>query len=175
MNGKLAYLCLGGNMGDVRSAFSAALRRIESEPATASIRAGRLYRTEPWGFAGQPDYLNLAVELRWESDLARLVEFTNRLEKEAGRDRSGELRWGPRPLDIDILIFSDTLIDDGDLQIPHAHMRERRFVLTALADLAPELIPPGWEVTVAEALEACADRGAVMPLTDGHWMDWRES
>jgi dihydroneopterin aldolase/2-amino-4-hydroxy-6-hydroxymethyldihydropteridine diphosphokinase len=134
-----AFLGLGANLGD----REAALRRaVESLPDVVAVSP--LYETEPVGGpAGQAPYLNAVVELATDRSPRQLLELAHSLEQEAGRVRAE--RHGPRPLDVDILWVDGVTVDEPDLVVPHPRMFERRFVLAPLADLAPDLVPPGWE------------------------------
>jgi 2-amino-4-hydroxy-6-hydroxymethyldihydropteridine diphosphokinase len=108
------------------------------------VAVSPLYETEPVGGPpGQQDYLNLVVELDTEQTPRQLLGLCRRLEAAAGRVRVE--RWGPRTLDVDILIVGELRVDEPDLVVPHPRMHERRFVMAPLADLAPELVPPDWQ------------------------------
>ncbi|HUC36613.1 MAG TPA: 2-amino-4-hydroxy-6-hydroxymethyldihydropteridine diphosphokinase [Acidimicrobiales bacterium] len=130
-----AFLGLGANLGDRRSQLREAVSALPGVVAVSS-----LYETEPIGGpAGQPSYLNVVVEL--ETDLAprQLMELAQALEAAAGRVRG--VRWGPRSLDVDVLLAGDLVVEEEDLVVPHPRMWERRFVLEPLAELAPKLVP----------------------------------
>ena len=129
-----AFLGLGSNMGDRRRYLRDAL---EDLPDVVAVSP--LYESDPVG--GPPDqgkYLNLVVELETERSPRELLGIAHRLETAAGRVR-GE-RWGPRPLDIDVLVVGDLTLADPDLEVPHPRMWERSFVLIPLHDLAPDLV-----------------------------------
>jgi 2-amino-4-hydroxy-6-hydroxymethyldihydropteridine diphosphokinase len=132
-------LGLGSNLGERRRLLKDA---IDSLPGVTKVSG--LYETDPIGGpAEQHKYLNLVVAIDSDATPRQLLGMCHRLESAAGRVR-GE-RWGPRPLDIDILWIDGEQIDEEDLQVPHPRMWERRFVLVPLADVAPELLPEGWE------------------------------
>ena len=99
------------------------------------------------GPEGQGPYLNAVAELETDSSPRELLELARRLEAAAGRERLE--RWGPRTLDVDVLLVGDLTVDEPDLVVPHPRMWERRFVVAPLAYLAPELVPPGWEGRLA--------------------------
>ena len=122
---------------------------VESLPGV--VRVSPVYETEPVGGPPQPDYLNLVVELETDLSPRALLGLCHRLESAAGR-LPGE-RWGPRPLDVDILLVGDLVVDEPDLTIPHPRMQERRFVMAPLADIAPELVPADWESRVDGTVE----------------------
>lgn len=129
-----AFLALGSNMGDRRGYLKAALDRLPDVVAVS-----RLYETDPVGGPpGQGAYLNCVVELQTRRTPRELLTLAQAAEVAAQRVRMA--RWGPRTLDVDVLLVGDEVVDDPDLTIPHPRMWERGFVLVPLADLAPELV-----------------------------------
>lgn len=143
-----AYLGIGSNLGDRREHLARAvdgLRRLDGDLAVSPV-----YETAPVG--GPEDqglYLNCVVRLETDLSPHELLEVAHRLEREAGRVRT--VRFGPRTLDVDLLLLDDLVIDDEDLVVPHPRMYERAFVLAPLADLDPALVPDGWEEAIAGA------------------------
>ena len=134
-----AFLGLGSNMGDRRRHLADAVASLPDVVAVSPV-----YETEPVGGPeGQGPYLNLVVELDTDHTPHELLALAGRLEAAAGRERT--VRHGPRTLDVDVLLVGDLVVDDDVLTVPHPRMRERAFVLAPLADLAPELVEPGWE------------------------------
>ena len=132
-------LGLGSNLGERRRTLKEA---VDSLPRVTAVSG--VYETDPVGGpTGQRKYLNLVVAIDSDATPRQLLGMCHRLESAAGRVR-GE-RWGPRPLDIDILYIDGEQIDEPDLQVPHPRMWERKFVLAPLADVAPELLYEGWE------------------------------
>lgn len=127
------FLGLGSNMGDRRAHLRDAVHSLPGVVAVSPV-----YETDPVGGPDQPPYLNCVVELDVDLTPRQLLGICHRLESAAHRVRT--LRWGPRTLDVDILLVGDTTVDEPDLQIPHPRMRQRRFVLQPLRDLAPELV-----------------------------------
>jgi 2-amino-4-hydroxy-6-hydroxymethyldihydropteridine diphosphokinase len=137
-----AFLGLGSNVGDRRTVLRQAVSSLPDVVAVSPV-----YETEPVGGPpGQGPYLNLVVELATERTPRQLLELGGRLEAAAGRVRAE--RWGPRPLDVDVLLVGDQKVDEPDLVVPHPRMWERRFVVAPLSDLARELVPEGWETHV---------------------------
>jgi 2-amino-4-hydroxy-6-hydroxymethyldihydropteridine diphosphokinase len=131
---------MGSNLGDSRRVLRDAVDTL----GDSVVAVSPLYETEPVGGPpGQQDYLNLVVELDTEQTPRQLLGLCRRLEAAAGRVRVE--RWGPRTLDVDILIVGELRVDEPDLVVPHPRMHERRFVMAPLADLAPELVPPDWQ------------------------------
>lgn len=140
-----AYIGLGSNVGDRRATLDAALQRL------APRRVSRIVETEPWGLADQPRFLNAVAEM--ETDLASeaLLDRLLSVERELGRVRAE--RWGPRTLDLDLLLYGDLVIRTDRLAVPHPRLAERRFVLEGLAELCPGQNVPGLGRTVRELLD----------------------
>jgi 2-amino-4-hydroxy-6-hydroxymethyldihydropteridine diphosphokinase len=137
-----AYLGLGSNSGGSRALMKRVLDELEQRGVHV-VKASSLYETEPVGGPpGQPWFLNQVVEVEIDGSVRVLFGITQRIEKVLGRDRTKEIRWGPRPIDIDILMAEET-IDDPDLKVPHPRMTQRHFVLEPLAEIAPEVSVPG--------------------------------
>lgn len=164
MNVATVYLGLGGNLGDVITCLITTIETINNDERCLKSRSSSFYKTEPWGYSDQPDFINAALELEWTGTIADLMSFIESLESNAGRDRDTEVKWGPRTLDIDILVFGDERIDSEYLTVPHPQMKDRRFVLAPLAEIAGELVPPGWLETVIEALKSCSDQSSAIPI-----------
>ena len=143
------YIGLGANLGDRRAAIDAALARLDEHPAIRVRAVSALIETEPVGGpAGQPDYLNGAAAVETDLEPAALLAELKRIEHDLGR-REGP-RWGPREIDLDILLYDDLVLDSPDLTIPHPRLRERRFVLEPLAEIAPDATDPATGLTVRE-------------------------
>lgn len=130
------FLGLGSNVGDRRAHLRDAVSSLPGVVAVSPV-----YETEPQGGPAQDDFLNCVVELAIDPPITprQLLGICHRLESAANRVRTA--RWGPRTLDVDILLIEGTEVDEPDLQVPHPRMRERRFVLEPLRDLAPDLVP----------------------------------
>lgn len=132
-----AFLAIGSNLGDREALLRQAVASMPDVVAVSPV-----YETAPVGGPGeQGPYLNAVVELDTALTPRQLLELGQRLETDAERVRVE--RWGPRTLDVDVLLVGDLTVDEPDLQVPHPRMGQRRFVLAPLADLAPELVPPG--------------------------------
>ena len=156
------YLSLGGNLGDPAASMATALRLLDADDDTRVIAVSSLYRTPPWGKLDQPDFLNAAAEISTALAPRALLDLC--LEAERKLKRVREERWGPRLIDIDILVFGDRIIHETGLEVPHPRMLERAFVLAPLAEIAPELVVGGR--SVAERLDA-VDTSGIERLSSG--------
>ena len=170
-----AYIGLGANLGDAARTLSDAVAALDALPGVAVRGVSRLYATAPWGVTDQPEFRNavVALDVAVDADAAAdpetgalaLLGRLKTLEREAGR--RGGTRWGPRELDLDLLVYGrhridversrdarsvDAAVDPTKaakrLEVPHRDLGQRLFVLAPLADVAPRLVPPGWEETV---------------------------
>jgi 2-amino-4-hydroxy-6-hydroxymethyldihydropteridine diphosphokinase len=133
-----AYLALGSNLGDRAGQLQAAVDELARADDVGVVAVSRVYETEPVGGPEQDDYLNAVVEIDTALDPWALLDLAHHCEQQARRVRNE--RWGPRTLDVDILIYDDLQLDDPALTIPHPRMRERGFVLAPLRDVAPGLV-----------------------------------
>jgi len=147
-----AFLGLGSNVGDREENLRAAVERLRAAQGVNFLRQSRVYRTEAMYVTEQPEFLNMVVEIEVGDDMSArdLLELVKGIEQNVGRRRRE--RWGPREIDIDILLFGDEWIADDDFEVPQPRMWERAFVMAPLAELAPELRSPGGE-TAAELAE----------------------
>ena len=155
-----ACVGLGGNVGDAAATVRAAFDALDRLPGTRLLRASRLYRTPAWGVEAQPDFVNAAALLETTLDARALLDGMLAIERAFGRERRE--RWGPRTLDLDLLLYGDACIDQDGLHVPHPHLHARAFALRPLADVAPDASVPG-QGTVA-ALLARVDASACVPL-----------
>jgi 2-amino-4-hydroxy-6-hydroxymethyldihydropteridine diphosphokinase len=138
----LAYIGLGSNLGDREAAIRAALERLAAGREIEIVAVSALHETDPVGYLDQPRFLNGAAALRTELAPRALLERLHEVERELGRDRSGP-RFGPRTIDLDLLLYGDEQIQENGLEIPHPRLAERRFVLEPLAELDSDLEVPG--------------------------------
>ena len=146
----LAYLSLGSNMGDRAAHLRDAIARLQSEGRILLVSS--FYETEPVEFTDQAWFLNCALALETTRTPRQLMSDILTIEQEMGRQRIQ--KKGPRIIDIDILLFSDQIIDSPDLAVPHPAMQRRRFVLEPLAEIAPEARHPVLKKTIRELLDA---------------------
>ena len=149
-----AYVALGSNLSDPSGNVIRAASELGTIPGVRVIATSRLYTTRPVGVEDQPDFVNAVAELQVSCTARELLEGLLDIERRYGRDRTKEQRWGPRTLDLDLLLFREQTIDEPGLTVPHPRMAERRFVLEPLADLAPAVVPPGWTMSVSRMLAA---------------------
>ncbi len=152
-----AYIALGSNLGE-RERNLAAAREALARNGTKIVRASSIYETEPWGPAPQGPYLNQVLCIETARTPELLLGFLLETERALGRDRSTAERFGPRVIDLDILLYGSLRIETADLHLPHPRMMERAFVLVPLAEIAPDLVVGG--IRIADAL-AKLDRSGV--------------
>jgi len=157
---KTVYLSLGSNLGDRERLLQDALRLLHTTDLRV-VRISPVYQTEPQDVKAQPWFLNLVVEAETELFPRQLLARVQQIEKQLGRKRLAAK--GPRTIDIDILLYGDSVVNAAGLVVPHPRMTERRFVLQPLADLVPELRHPVLRRTVKELLAGTQDQ-TVRPL-----------
>lgn len=138
-----AYVGLGGNVGDVEETMMEALMAIDGLPQTSIRAQSRLYRSPPWGRTDQDDFINAVVELRTRLAPRVLLDYLLEVESRFGRVRGEGDKWGPRTLDLDLLVFGEEILDLPGMHVPHPHLHERAFVLVPLAEIANMLQIPG--------------------------------
>lgn len=137
-----AYVGLGSNLGDREHTLRRALELVEGEPGIAVVSVSSFRETEPVGYLEQPPFLNAAAELETELPPRDLLDRLLAVERSLGRVRDGP-RFGPRTVDLDLLLYGDEVLDEPGLTVPHPRLHERRFALEPLAELDPELSVPG--------------------------------
>lgn len=157
-----AFIGLGSNLADPFAQLQRAVSGLANTSGVRVRKVSSVYRTAPWGEREQPDFLNAVAEIETDLDAEQLLAELIRLERQAGRTR--ERRWGPRTLDLDLLLHGDTQCKQAHVQLPHPRMHERAFVLIPLAELAPTLVL-GEHGTVLDAL-ARVDQAGVVRLSD---------
>ncbi|EOV8959537.1 2-amino-4-hydroxy-6-hydroxymethyldihydropteridine diphosphokinase [Cronobacter turicensis] len=155
----LAFIALGSNLAEPLSQANNALAALARIPHSRIVATSSFYRTPPLGPQDQPDYLNAAVALETTLSAEALLDNTQRIELEQGRVRKAE-RWGPRTLDLDIMLFGDATINTERLTVPHYDMKNRAFMLLPLSEIAPALRFPDGErlADVLERLDCSAIR-----------------
>jgi 2-amino-4-hydroxy-6-hydroxymethyldihydropteridine diphosphokinase len=138
----VVHIGLGANLGDREATIRAALDRLDGEDGIQVVRVSSLRETDPVGYTDQPRFLNGVAELETELAPRELLERLLSVERVLGRVREGP-RYGPRTIDLDLLLYGDAVVDEPGLRIPHPRLAERRFVLEPLAELEPDLVVPG--------------------------------
>jgi 2-amino-4-hydroxy-6-hydroxymethyldihydropteridine diphosphokinase len=148
-----AFIALGGNVGDVRATFDQAISLLCDDNAIRLTARSSDYRTPPWGFTEQPPFTNAVIAVSTTLAPHALLARAQACERALGRDRARarEQRWGPRPIDLDLLAYDDVVLNDATLTLPHPHMFERAFVLVPLAEIAPDRVIAG--IRVSDALK----------------------
>ena len=159
----VAYIGLGSNLDDPELQVRNAAEALARLPKSRLLRLSRLFRTPPWGRAEQPAFVNAVAEVATRLSPRDLLDALLAIERERGRHRDGT-RWGPRVIDLDILLYGDVSLDEDGLRIPHPHISERAFVLLPLADLDADLDVPGLG-RVRELLSRVDVQGCV-PLSE---------
>ena len=138
----LAWLGLGSNLQQPRLQISEAINRLENSRDLELLRISSFYRTPPWGDEQQDDFINAVVQIRTELEPGPLLRVLQAIENRMGRQRNTR-RWGPRLIDIDLLLYGDLQYQSDKLEVPHARIHERAFVLVPLAELDAKLNIPG--------------------------------
>ena len=152
-----AAVGLGANLGDAAGTLRDAIEALAGLPETRLLRASRLYRTPAWGVTAQPDFINAVVVLETGLSARELLDALLDIERACGRVRIDGERWGPRTLDLDVLLHGDAIIDEPRLRVPHPHLHERAFALLPLLDAWPDAmitgIGPARECAAAMAVD----------------------
>ena len=150
----LAYLSLGSNTENKEKLIEQAVGLINLSEDVKLVRTSALYETEPWGVKNQNWFLNLAVEIKTSLSASELLEKMQLIEKTLGRDRTKEIRWGERPIDIDIIFYGQEIVNLPKLTVPHINMHNRAFVLVPLLELIPDFEHPVLNKTVSEIYDS---------------------
>ena len=161
-------LSLGGNLGDPAKSMASALHMLDSSGSTRVVEVSSLHRTPPWGKVDQPDFLNVTAEVATTLAPLELLELCLELERRLKRVRVE--RWGPRLIDIDVLLLGNSNVSDVGLEIPHPRMLDRAFVMVPLAEIAPDLVLAG--KSAAEWAAGLDSAGIERLDTGRNW--WRD-
>lgn len=161
----IAYLSVGSNMGDRGANLRFALKSLAERDGIQPLRGSAIYETSPWGPVAQENFLNACIELETSLSPDELLSVCQDIEHAAARSR--EVHWGPRTLDIDILLYDDITIETPRLTIPHPRMKERMFVLVPLMELEEAVPVLG---SLSDLLEALPPQGLIA-RTDEKWQD----
>lgn len=148
-----AFLLLGTNIGDRSQNLNSAIQKLRQFGQISAISS--IFETEPWGIADQPPFWNQAVRIETNLTASDLLHAIKKIEANVGRSEG--IRWGPRIIDLDILLYGEQIIKTERLGIPHPRMRERKFVLVPLEEIASDIIDPETGLTIKKLLGACRD------------------
>jgi 2-amino-4-hydroxy-6-hydroxymethyldihydropteridine diphosphokinase len=161
MTTRLAYLGLGSNVGERRANLQAAVEDLWGHHVE-TLAASSVYETTPVGGVAQDDFLNACLRVETELEPHALLHACKAVEAALGRELAGPgyVRWGPRPIDVDVLLLGDEVVDAPDLQVPHRELVNRRFVLVPLLELDPDVVVPG-AGRAADALAALGEDDGV--------------
>jgi 2-amino-4-hydroxy-6-hydroxymethyldihydropteridine diphosphokinase len=157
------YISCGSNIGDRQANLSFALSELRKSININFIRVSGLFETQPWGVKEQSDFFNCVVEITTNLSPEQLLETLKSIEALAGR-KTDSAKWSERELDLDILVYGDHIIKTNELIIPHALILERKFVLEPLAQLCPDIVIAGKNISVQQALKSCTDNGKVTEI-----------
>lgn len=146
----VAYIGIGSNVGERKENCHRALTLLKQKGIKIT-KMSSFHETEPWGFKDQPSFLNMAIEVETELGARDLLKTLQQIEKKLGREKN--FKWGPRTIDLDILLFDNMTVQENDLMIPHPLMHKREFVLRPLCEIIPALRHPVFKVSVQELLE----------------------
>lgn len=151
-----AFVGVGSNLNNPVEQVQAAIRQLQKDPAIQLLKQSELYYSKPWGgIDDQPDFVNAVIEIKTALAPIALLQLLQAYEAKQGRQRDGE-QWGPRIIDLDILLYGNEVIDTPELTVPHLHMCGRHFVLNPLYEIAPDLILPNGHAIVDYICEVAA-------------------
>jgi 2-amino-4-hydroxy-6-hydroxymethyldihydropteridine diphosphokinase len=146
----VAYIGVGSNLGDRAFNCKQAIGLLRQKGTTVS-KESSLYETKPWGVRDQPLFLNMAIEIETDLKPFELLRTLKDIEKKMGREET--FLWGPRIIDLDILLYDNNIVDEEGLRIPHPHMQDREFVLRPLYEIAGDAIHPSLLLSIEELLQ----------------------
>lgn len=158
-----ACIGIGSNVGDREGNCTTAAQALRDAPGIYRVKTSSLYLTEPAGYLEQAEFVNCAVMLETELSPPALLALCKEIEQRLGRQDT--FRWGPRVIDLDIILYGAAVVTEPDLVIPHPLMHKRRFVLYPLAEIAPDAIDPVTGATVRRLLAECMDTSQVKPVS----------
>lgn len=159
VRGVIAFIGIGSNRGNPVDACREAIRHLSETPEVRLLRCSSLYRTEPVGPHDQPWFINAVAEIRTSLPPRRLLEALKEIERRMGRTEGP--KWGPRLIDLDLLLYGQEVVAEGDLNIPHPELHRRRFVLVPLCEIASYAIHPAFGVSVRGLMDRLTEPGSV--------------
>ena len=160
-----AYVGLGSNLGERESLLKSALEQLAQLPETRLGKVSSLYDTAPVGELDQPNFLNAVAQLETALTARQFLWNLLLIERRLGRVRHAAQRYGPRTIDLDLVLFGDQVIDTPDLKVPHPEYHRRAFVLVPLAEIEPKLVHPVLGLTAPELLERVEERPTVRRMS----------
>ena len=146
------YLSLGSNVGHKEQNVKKAISAMRAVKSIKVLKTSHLYKTKSWGYEKQQDFINAAIKIKADLSPNKLFAILKCIEAKLGR-RPQEIKWGPRVIDIDILLYGSKILNNPRLKIPHPHMQERLFVLQPLAEIAPRLVHPKLKRTIKKLIK----------------------
>jgi 2-amino-4-hydroxy-6-hydroxymethyldihydropteridine diphosphokinase len=155
------FIGLGSNIGERQKYLNDAAAALKSVPDTKFVWASPVYESDPYGKTDQAKFLNAVIEIETALEPAALLPHLKSIEARLGR--TNQEHWGPREIDLDILLYDGLVFRDASVEVPHPDLVNRRFVLFPLREIAPDLVHPLNGMTVSELLASCTDKGRVMP------------
>lgn len=155
----VAYISLGSNMGDRLSHLKDALDELHKDKRISIKKISSIYETDPVGYTNQGKFLNIVAKLETEYEAEQLLRKCLQVELQLGRER--KIRWGPRTVDLDILLYNQDNIETDDLSVPHPRMHERAFVIIPLLEIEPNIELPAMKLPLQKVLEHIPDKEGV--------------
>lgn len=151
-----AYIAIGSNLGDKEKNLREAIKTIELSPLNKIMKVSKLYETKPVGYLEQDNFLNGAIEIKTLMNPNELIEFLLKIEKDLKRERI--VKWGPRTIDLDILLYDNLVTFEEELVVPHPRMQERMFVLKPLSDIAPYYVHPILNIRIIDLMNKLSEK-----------------
>ena len=158
----ITYISIGSNQGDKYKNCILAVENICSSEKNRMLKQSSLYLTEPWGYRDQDDFINLVIKIQTSFSPLDLLLFLQGVERKLKKKKNG--KWGPRTIDLDILLYNNQTLETTQLTIPHALLHRRGFVLHPLNEIAPHLLHPVFNQTVSQILDRLSDDKRVIIL-----------
>jgi dihydroneopterin aldolase / 2-amino-4-hydroxy-6-hydroxymethyldihydropteridine diphosphokinase len=154
------FLGLGSNIGDRQAYLARAAKGLRSLPRSSCTSVSSVYETEPYGEANQPPFLNAVMEIETGLEPPELFVYLKQMEQDLGRSHTE--RWGPREIDLDLLLYDGVVYSDAGLTVPHADLDRRKFVLVPFAEIADDVVHPISGLTIGELRSSCTDSSRVV-------------
>ena len=155
----VAYISLGSNMGDRLGHLKDAIDELHKDKQISIKKVSSIYETDPVGYTNQGNFLNIVAKLETDYEAEQLLRKCLQVELQLGRER--KIRWGPRTIDLDILLYNQDNIETDDLSVPHPRMHERAFVIIPLLEIEPNIELPAMELPLQKVLEHIPDKEGV--------------